>query len=140
MGCQARGCNGALSTGSRTRGEDTMAGCRAFTDAEVQVISQSFGGRYALRDKALFLVGVYTGFRISELLSLQVRDVWQYGRVSDLISVARRYMKRRREGRTVRLHPVAQAAIAAWLAQQPPPWGGETYLFRSREGANRPLQ
>jgi site-specific recombinase XerD len=49
-------------------------------------------------------------------------------------------MKRNREGRTARLHPVAQAAIAAWLKDMPQPWGAETYLFRSREGANRPLQ
>ena len=116
-----------------------MSGCRALTDAEVALISRSFGGRYAARDRALFLVGVHTGFRISELLSLRVGDVWQYGRLTEAVSVARRHMKRKRQGRTVDLHPVAQQAILAWLGQQPLPWHPEMFLFRSRED-NRPLQ
>jgi integrase len=65
-----------------------MAGCRALTDREVELVSKSFGGRYALRDRALFLLGVHTGFRISELLSLRVRDVWAYGRIVDVLTVS----------------------------------------------------
>ena len=91
-----------------------MAGCRALTEAEVALISRSFGGRYAARDRALFLLGVHTGFRISELLSLRVGDVWQYGRLTETVSVARRHMKRKRQGRTIALHPVASQAILAW--------------------------
>jgi integrase len=117
-----------------------MAGCRALTEAEVALISRSFGGKYTARDRALFLVGVHTGFRISELLSLRVGDVWQYGQLTETVSVARRHMKRKREGRTVRFHPVAQQAVLAWLGQHPLPWHPETFLFRSREGDNRPLQ
>jgi integrase len=52
-----------------------MKGCRPLTDEEVVLVQQSFGGIYAARDKALFLLGVKSGFRISELLSLQVGDV-----------------------------------------------------------------
>jgi integrase len=49
-----------------------MKGCRSQTDEELMVVSQSFGGTYAARDKALFLLGIKSGFRISELLSLTV--------------------------------------------------------------------
>jgi integrase len=56
-------------------GEDTMKGCRPLSDEEVKLISQSFGGTFGKRNKALFVVGYRTGFRISELLSLRVDDV-----------------------------------------------------------------
>ena len=46
-----------------------MKGCRPLADEEAVAISQSFGGRYAARDKALILLGIKSGFRISELLS-----------------------------------------------------------------------
>jgi integrase len=49
-----------------------MPGCRPLTDDEVDLVLQSFGGRYALRDRALFCLGIYTGFRITELLSLRL--------------------------------------------------------------------
>src|SRR5687767_8066268 len=55
--------------------EGQMKGCRALTEAEVALVQRSFGGTYAARDKALFLLGVKSGFRISELLSLRVADV-----------------------------------------------------------------
>jgi hypothetical protein len=44
-----------------------MKGCRPLTEAEVDLLQQSFGGVYADRDKALFLLGVKSGFRISWL-------------------------------------------------------------------------
>jgi integrase len=103
-------------------------------------LSKSFGGRYALRDRALFLLGVHTGFRISELLSLRVGDVWAYGRIVDVLTVARRHMKGKHAGRSVHLHRRAQDAVTAWLQSLPGPVSPETYLFRSREGKNRPLQ
>lgn len=117
-----------------------MAGCRALTDREVELVSKSFGGRYAARDRALFLVGVWTGYRISELLSLRVGDVWQHGQVVDVITVARRHMKGQHTGRSMVLHPEAKAAVTAWIRTLPAPHGPETYLFLSREGRNRPLQ
>ena len=92
-----------------------MKGCRPLTDAEVVLVQQSFGGVYADRDKALFLLGVKSGFRISELFSLRVGDVSQHGRLVDRVTVPRRHMKNQREGRTVLLHPEAKAALATWL-------------------------
>jgi site-specific recombinase XerD len=64
-----------------------MKGCRPLTDNEVQVISRSFGGTFGKRNKALFVVGYRTGFRISELLSLRVGDVQQHGKVVDQVAV-----------------------------------------------------
>lgn len=96
-----------------------MKGCRPLTDPEVSIISKSFGGVFAKRNKALFVVGHRTGFRISELLSLKVGDVLQHGKILDQISVPRRHMKGgkagKTSGRTVPLHPEGRAALSVWL-------------------------
>lgn len=64
-----------------------MQGCRPLTPEEIDEILVSFGGRFAVRDKALFVMGIYTGFRITELLSLRIRDVCQFGRVLPRVTV-----------------------------------------------------
>jgi integrase len=92
-----------------------MKGCRPLTDEEVKLISQSFSGTFAKRNKALFVVGVRSGFRISERLALCVGDVQQHGKIVDHVTVARRHMKKKTEGRTVPLHPEARAALSVWL-------------------------
>jgi integrase len=92
-----------------------MKGCRPLSDPEIALVSRSFGGTYAARDRALFLLGIKTGFRIAELLSLRVGDVLQHQRIVDQLTVRRAHMKQQREGRTVPLHPEAKAALATWL-------------------------
>jgi integrase len=123
------------------RGEETMKGCRPLSDEEITVVSRSFGGTYAARDRALFILGLKSGFRISELLSLRVGDVLQHGRLVDQVTVRRAHMKQRMEGRTVPLHAEAKHALAAWIDELRD--GGRcpatTYLFRSRQGGNRPI-
>jgi integrase len=89
-----------------------MKGCRALTADEVARVSQAFRGTYAERDRALFILGIKTGFRISELLSLRVGDVWQHGRFVDYVAVQRRYMKGKIQGRSVIVHPDTKAALA----------------------------
>jgi integrase len=118
-----------------------MKGCRPLTDTEVALVQASFGGKYAARDRALFVLGVKSGFRISELLSLQVGDIYQHGRVVDRVTVQRRHMKQKREGRTVLLHPDAKAALATWLMtlQQTTGMTRETWVFQSRKGVNQPI-
>lgn len=92
-----------------------MKGCRPLTNAEIESVAASFRGRYALRNRALFVLGIRTGFRLAELLSVQVRDVWKEGRVLDSLHVQRRNMKRKTEGRTVPIHDEAKKTLAAWL-------------------------
>ena len=118
-----------------------MKGCRPLTDHEVNVVAQSFGGTYATRDKALFLLGVKTGFRISELLSLTIGDVYQHAEVVARVTVKRAHMKRKVEGRTLVLHPEAQAAIQAWLSELAAAGAllPSRYLFGSRKGVNRAI-
>lgn len=54
---------------------------------------------------------------MSELLSLRVKDVWDFKRkaVVEAVGVGRQSMKGKKEGRTVLLHPDAQAALEKWI-------------------------
>jgi len=121
--------------------EPPMPGCRPLTEAEVDLVTQSFGGTYATRDCALFVLGIYTGFRITELLSLRLQDVYQHQHVLSHVTVPRRHMKGKGASRSVPLHPVAQLALAAWIAQMPRHFvvTPESFVFRSREGDNQPI-
>ena len=118
-----------------------MKGCRPLTDQETREVACSFQGRYAARDKALFILGLKTGFRISELLSLRIGDVFQAGKMVDRVTVPRRNMKKKLEGRTVLLHPDAKAALGEWIMemQEVRQVPKDTYLFRSQKSAHRPI-
>jgi integrase len=113
-----------------------MKGCRPLTEGELNGVAESFGGHYGTRDRALFVLGVKTGFRVSELLSLRLIDVFRDGRVLDRVTVARRNMKRQTEGRTVVLHPAARAALAEWIGELGGAGLAEPVapLFRGRKG------
>ena len=116
-------------------------GCRSLSDSEIQQVINSFTGEYALRDKALFVLGLRTGFRVSELLSLTVKQVIENGEPLDHITVQRRFMKMKFESRSVVVHPQAKEVIQAWVRdlQTKETITPDTYLFKSRSGKNRPL-
>lgn len=111
-----------------------MKGCRSLTESEVEVL---FTSLYTLRDKVLFLFGIKSGFRISELLSLRVKDVYQYGRALDRVCVARRFMKKKVEGRAVLLHPEVKDVMVSLIERNS--LGPEDYLFQSAKGQNKPI-
>jgi integrase len=61
----------------------------SWSDAEVHAILQAFTGSQAVRDRAWFAPGVVWGYRISELMSLKVKDVYDVdaGAIRDFITV-----------------------------------------------------
>lgn len=85
---------------------------RDLKDPELTLILDNM---LSLRDRALFIVGVKTGFRISELLSLRYEDVVHNGTIRDSITVRRCNMKGHRQSRTVVLHQDAKEALRAYL-------------------------
>ena len=63
-----------------------MKGTRPLDNDEIRRVSTCFTGTFATRNRGLFMLGVSTGGRISELLSLRVGDVYQNRKpVSDLL-------------------------------------------------------
>ena len=63
-----------------------MKGTRPLDNDEIRRVSTCFTGTYEVRNRGLFMLGVSTGGRISELLSLQIGDVYQNSKVvTDLL-------------------------------------------------------
>lgn len=118
-----------------------MVGMRPLSDEEIRDVCKAFVGEHATRDKALFLLGIATGFRISELLSLRVGDVYQYGRVVERVTVARAHMKKKLSSRTVKLNDLAQSAVNAQVEelQRRGDVTTDTFLFKSRKGENQAI-
>ena len=57
-----------------------MKGTRPLDNKEIRLVSACFDGNpFEHRNRGLFMLGVSTGGRISELLSLTIGDVYQIG-------------------------------------------------------------
>ena len=54
-----------------------MEGTRPLDNSEIRRVSAYFSGKFEVRNRGLFMLGVSTGGRISELLSLTIGDVYQ---------------------------------------------------------------
>lgn len=132
---QVRNC--AMPTDRARSGWPAMRGCRPLNMAEVRLALERLrGSRLAQRDRCLVQMGLYTGFRISELLSLRVGDVVQGGRVLERVVVERKNMKGKKQSRDVVLNERARAALRAWLPVLYA-WrdnGPDLYLFQSTRG------
>ena len=63
-----------------------MKGTRPLNTHEIRKVSECFTGTFETRNRGLFMLGVSTGGRISELLSLTIGEVYQNQQpVSDLL-------------------------------------------------------
>jgi len=118
-----------------------MTGCKPLTDKEIQGILKSFKGKYANRDRCLFILGLKAGFRISELLSLTIGDVLQFGEVVDSVTVQRKNMKGKQRSRTVPLHNEAKQAIRKWIDElnELGYSNKDDYLFQSQKSGNHSI-
>lgn len=114
-----------------------MKGCRPLDEKEIIKVSEQFSGTYEVRNRALFILGVSVGGRISELLALKIEDVWQNGSpVSDLL-FERNIVKGKEVSRMIPVNADGRKAIRELIE-----WHKETYgelekkrpLFKSREG------
>lgn len=114
-----------------------MRGSRPLTPEEIDRVRRAFIGKMATRNAALFLLGVNTGFRISELLSLRLRDVLDdNGKLTDRLTVSKMNMKGRKSSRTVLFNTRAKRALTAWLKELEHQFivNKDDYLFRSVRG------
>jgi integrase len=116
-----------------------MLGQRPLLDDEIPRVERAFGGPLGPRNRALFVLGLRTGFRVRELLSLRLGDVLdETGAVTRLVRVERRHMKGKRSGRTVPIHDHARRALGEWVAILGQRGGGldrSGPLFPSRVGS-----
>jgi integrase len=66
---------------------------RPFTDSEFSFLTSHFSSAGKTRDVLILKLGCGTGYRISELLALRVRDVWTGTEGAHEITIARRNLK-----------------------------------------------
>jgi site-specific recombinase XerD len=114
-----------------------MTGSRPLTELEIQQILQTFEGKYEIRNRTLFLLGLNTGARISELLALNIGDVWRYQRPVEIIYFQKRHTKGKLVGRQIIIRTGAQQAILdliQWKKQQKESTAKDAALFVSRQG------
>jgi len=106
-------------------------GSKGLTDNEVNKLLEGMTGRHSLRDRALFTLGVFSGFRVSELLSILVKDVYHNGGVADSLTIRRGNMKGKWEARTMPLHHLAKEALARYIRAEKldHPFHANTALF-----------
>ena len=108
-----------------------MKGTRPLNNDEIRRVSAAFTGTYEIRNRGLFMLGVSTGGRISELLSLRIGDVYQNKRaVTDLL-FDKSIVKGGEVSRAVPVNRDGRRAIEDLIA-----WHRERYQNAEK---NRPL-
>ena len=108
-----------------------MKGTRPLNNDEIRRVSAAFTGTYEIRNRGLFMLGVSTGGRISELLSLRVGDVYQNKKpVTDLL-FDKSIVKGKETSRSVPVNVDGRLAIAELVN-----WHRDRY---GDLDANRPL-
>ena len=99
-----------------------MKGTRPLDNDEIRLVSGCFTGTFEARNRGLFMLGVSTGGRISELLSLTLGDVYQNRKaVTDLL-YDRSIVKGGEVSRAVPVNTDGRLAIEALIA-----WHREKY-------------
>ena len=105
-----------------------MKGTRPLDNKEIRQVAKHFDGTFALRNRCLFIIGVSTGGRISELLSLTVKDVWQNGHpITDLV-FGKNIVKGGELSRSVPLNSDGQKAVEELVT-----WVNENYQHPQTE-------
>ena len=114
-----------------------MRGTRPLDHEEIQQVANCFDSTFASRNRCLFMLGVSTGGRISELLSLTINSVYQNGAAVTALLFEKSIVKGKEHSRTVPVNRDGRQAIAELID-----WHSECYgnteshrpLFPSRNG------
>ena len=103
---------------------------------EIEQIKKYFLDRKEYRNYCLFIIGITTGYRISDLLSLKFSDFFEdYKTWKREIDIVEQKTKKRR---TIPISDGIKTAINLYLKNK----GGfllNEYLFQSRKGQNSPI-
>lgn len=114
-----------------------MKGTRPLDNNEIRRVSAAFTGTFEVRNRGLFMIGVSTGGRISELLSLRLADVYQNDKpVTDLL-FEKSIVKGKETSRAVPVNVDGRLAIAElvnWHRDRYGDLDANRPLFPSRNG------
>ncbi len=114
-----------------------MKGTRPLSNDEIRKVACCFRGNFARRNRGLFVLGVSTGGRISELLALKVADVYQNGAAVGDLLFDLNIVKGGEVSRAVPVNIDGRTAIETLIAWHLERYGGidvERAVFPSRQG------
>ena len=117
-----------------------MKGTRPLDNNEIRKVAECFDGTFGERNRGLFMLGVSTGGRISELLSLTIGDVWQNKRAVSNLLFDKSIVKGDEISRAVPVNKDGRQAIVeliAWHREQYGAARAKRPIFPSRNGHGR---
>lgn len=122
-----------------------MKGTRPLTNEEIRKVRDAFEGKYAERNRGLFMLGVSIGGRVSELLSLTVGDVYQNKQAVTDFQFDKAIVKGGETSRTIPVNVDGRKAIESLINWQCHEFGfGNLHpskpLFPSRKGGSMKRQ
>lgn len=112
--------------------------CRPLTEEEIELMFKTLSGAFALRNRVLFELGLTTGFRVSEIISLRVKDVMEFNKIKNSVKVEAKFMKGGKKSRVVLLKDSLKKTLTKYIATL----GNDPnlFLFPSRQGGeNKPM-
>jgi site-specific recombinase XerD len=108
-----------------------MIGCPALSPKQLQLALKHLTGRHALRNRAIVVLGVRSGLRISELLALRVGQVWDGNKIVDRFYVRRGATKGKEAGASIVMHAEAEKSLSRWIKAGKLSADPQGYLFPS---------
>ena len=109
---------------------------RALEDAEIFAMFLIRGGKYAVRNRTMLMVGIHLALRATELCGLTVGDVYDGGHVRTYVSI-RPETAKGKKGRKVRISSAVREALLEfiqWKGFRGEPLSPESPLFLSERG------
>lgn len=119
-----------------------MRGARPLSQGEVKKAMSAFDGKYAQRNKGLFQLSINIGTRISELLGLNVGDVWQFNRPVKVLSLKNGNCKGKKS-RAIPINNGAKQAIVdliLWKKDNDMDTSPKAPLFETQKGCRMTRQ
>jgi site-specific recombinase XerD len=118
-------------------------GNRPLKNEEIEDCLNSFKGKYAKRNRAMFVLGLNTGLRIAEILSITIKQIKPYSKITDYLYIERRNAKGKIEGKSIVVNDTIKKYVSEYLDEfedlyhvEPKP---ELFLFQSRNGDNQAI-
>lgn len=90
------------------------------------------------RNYIMFLIGIYTGIRISDILKLRVKDVIDLSSKKDKRKVKKQIVLREQKTskqKIIKINPILRAPLEAYVQDKEL----YEYLIKSRQGFNKPI-
>jgi integrase len=116
-------------------------GCRPLKEDEIAQLKDYFNTtpfhRHLERDKVYIYLSLYIGWRVSEVIQIQVCDVYDLAnkRVLDRVSIAKNKVKKKVAGKSSPINAELKAILEHYILHYLIP-EGQTYLFPSPQGGH----